>query len=29
VERVSSHENLPFKADWIRTVEGGIVVLIR
>ena len=29
VERVSKHENLPFKADWTRTEEGEIVVLIR
>jgi hypothetical protein len=29
VERVSNHENLPFKADWAKTEEGEIVVLIR
>ncbi|MGD9034344.1 MAG: hypothetical protein PVH02_16865, partial [Desulfobacteraceae bacterium] len=29
VERVSSHEKLPFKADWAKTEEGEIVVLIR
>jgi len=27
--RVSNHENLPFKADWAKTEEGEIVVLIR
>lgn len=29
VQRVSKHENLPFKADWTRTEQGEIVVLIR
>ncbi len=29
VERVSKHENLPFKADWTKTEQGEIVVLIR
>jgi hypothetical protein len=29
VERVSTHENLPFKADWAKTEEGEIIVLIR
>jgi hypothetical protein len=29
VESVSNHENLPFKADWAKTEEGEIVVLIR
>ena len=29
VSRVSTHENLPFKADWGKTEEGEIVVLIR
>ncbi len=29
VDRVSNHENLPFKADWTKTEEGKIVVLIR
>ena len=29
VESVSKHENLPFKADWAKTEEGEIVVLIR
>ena len=29
VERVSGHEKLPFKADWAKTEEGKIVVLIR
>jgi hypothetical protein len=29
VDRVSTHENLPFKADWSKTEEGEIVVFIR
>jgi hypothetical protein len=29
LESVSNHENLPFKADWAKTEEGEIVVLIR
>jgi hypothetical protein len=29
VEMVSTHKNLPFKADWDKTEEGEIVVLIR